>query len=146
MAGTNFAQRVDTSTYSCSMVYMSNSEIKFKKQYKGLYFGKSDRHEFRIIKETYEGATYWLLDVKELVETAGIIHAIGQRVIAKTDNGTFGEAKRVAQRFAEKAGDVSEYGAQSVLHRASIEITEEDIAAIRATPEYQRAIAMLDSR
>lgn len=121
--------------------------LKFKRDNRvsGTYWAESERFQLRILKEKYEGKVHWLLDVRELTDTAGVRHAVGQPVIARTDCEKLAEAKRVAARFVELAEDTSTYGLESVLSRAATQIVEEDIAEIQASPEYQRAMARLNA-
>lgn len=124
--------------------------LTFKKQpVKGLgvYWGHSDDHAYRIMRdEKRKGGYHWLLDARTLIETAGVKHSLGQPIIAQTLCDSFAEAKRVAAKAVELLSRHPSWDVRQALTKGHTAVIDEDIAEIRASREYQRAIAAADRK
>lgn len=110
--------------------------MKFHRE-RDQYFGRDDVYEYVLGREQDNPAGKWRLVVKELTTTAGIVHALGQPVIAEAYDDTKEDllgALRLFQGLAE--GGLPTYMVKQMLIKAQCDYINEIVDQRRA--EFDR--------
>jgi hypothetical protein len=110
----------------------TTDKLKYRNQH-GFHFARDDKWEY-MVRRRNDAGSGWVLRIRELVEIAGIKHAVGQPDIATTTADTMREAKAYAQEYHDLGDDYRsrDHGYVSRLSCAQRTVVQRGIDRLRA--------------
>lgn len=101
-------------------------KLEYRNQH-GSRFAHDETREYLVRRSDRNG---WVLKIRELIETAGVKHALGQPDIGTVYADTMREAKQIAQEYHDLGDDFR--GRTTRLRQAQRNVDERILAELNA--------------